>query len=316
MQDENDRYKIALLQLSNGDHDVGIANLEQIISLYPDSIQARKSVFVLAKYYRNEKQYDRAINYYNKYMSNYPEQEFFVQKSMQGILDCLISLGDVNLAEKTANSLADLVNGIADPRSVFDASENLFVKGQYQLANSTFLFGLSAANKFINNSHSEYERNLTRLHMIRSAYSLGKMEIANDASQAAIADLVAYMATPVNVTEKSDYLYSQILLWAAKIANDFEDYSKSRGFLEIFLHRYPDHKDTDYAKFQLVRIMMRRWEIDNIRITDISNRTHVHNKNLAFILQSGVLDTVKNLIQTINVVEFKKEAAQWTEYLQ
>jgi hypothetical protein len=62
--------------------------------------------------------------------------------------------------------------------------------------------------------------------------------------------------------------------------------------------------------------MMRRWEIDNIRITDISNRTHVHNKNLAFILQSGVLDTVKNLIQTINVVEFKKEAAQWTEYLQ
>ena len=152
--------------------------------------------------------------------------------------------------------------------------------------------------------------------MIRSAYSLGKMEIANDASQAAIADLVAYMATPVNVTEKSDYLYSQILLWAAKIANDFEDYSKSRGFLEIFLHRYPDHKDTDYAKFQLVRIMMRRWEIDNIRITDISNRTHVHNKNLAFILQSGVLDTVKNLIQTINVVEFKKEAAQWTEYLQ
>lgn len=246
--DDHDRYACAMLHLKYGERKRAVELLERIVREYPRSVSARKALFVLARDAQKQKDYSSAIGYYSTYIKRYPENTYFVQKAFQRTVDCQLARGEKELSKEDMRRVTDWLNSTSDYRSLLDLARDLKLKGMDPLAETAFDTGYSAAMKLVDEKPGSYEALKAWLEVARSAHYLGRIPMAEKAARAILSDFP-------DLDDRHDKdtrsIKSQGYLWLARIEKENGQYDSAIKALESFLKLYPDHKDIEYALFEL-----------------------------------------------------------------
>lgn len=248
--DDGDLYKIAMLYLKYGNKQESIKIMQKIVQDHPHTTSARKSLFVLAEQAQKEKDCEKAMGYYSTYIERYPENTFYVQKAYQRIVDCYIVMGNKGLSEETMKQVADWVNGISEYRSQLNFAIDLKSKNMDTLAEATFNTGYHEAKKVITENPGTYEALKAYLEIQRSAYAMVRFDIVEKAALATLKDFDALKGN-AELNKNTSFIKSQAYLHLAKIYSDSHRHDDTIKTLEDFLKKYPDHKDTEYAAYEL-----------------------------------------------------------------
>jgi len=250
--DERDIYKYALLRLEYGERSEPIKIMEKIVQNNPNTVASRKALFILAEEAQKAKDYETAIKYYSIYIERYPENTFYVQKAYQRIVDCYLSTGDKRLSEGFMKQVVDWVNGVSDYRSQLNLAVDLKFKNMDELAWATFYTGYHEAKRLIAENPGTYVALKAYLEIQRAAHAIGRHDIVE---QAAIATLTDFNDLKGNAefNRNVGFIKSQAYLWLARVYREHERFDDTIRMLEDFLRLYPDHKDRDYALYELGR---------------------------------------------------------------
>lgn len=277
--DDKDIYKYALLFLDFGEKAEAIRIMKKIVQNHPDTTSSRKALFILAEQAQKVKDYDSAIKYYSIYIERYPQNTFYIQKAYQRIVDCYILKGDKRISKELMKQVADLVNGVSDYRSQLNLAIDLKFKNMDELAEATFHTGYYEAKKLIAENPETYDALKAYLEIIRSAHALGKYDIAEEAATATLTNFTNLKGN-TEFNNNVSFIKSQAYLWLARIYREHERYNDTIKMLENFLRLYPEHKDRDYAIYELAK---------------------TYDKN-------GATEKAKDLYKTINSEPFKSSA--------
>ncbi len=248
--DERDIYKYAMLNLKYGDRAEAVKTMRNLVQTHPDTVASRKALFVLAEDAQKARDYDTAMEYYAIYIETYPENTFFVQKAYQRIVDCYLAVGDKKLSEKLMKEVADWVNGISDYRSQLNLAIDLKSKKMDKLAEVTFKTGYSEATGIINKDPASYDALKAYLEIQRAAYAIGRSDIVEHAAVTTLGDFNNLNGN-AEFNKNVAFVKSQAYLWLAKIHSDRQQYDDTITMLEELLRLYPEHKDRDYALYEL-----------------------------------------------------------------
>lgn len=250
--DDKDVYKYALLYLDYGDKAEAIKIMKRIVQDYPHTISSRKALFILGEEAQEVKDYDGAIRYYSIYIERYPQNTFYVQKAFQRIVDSYLLKGDTRFSEELMKKVADLVNGISDYRSQFNLVIDLKSKNMDEFAAATFYIGYNEAKALIAENPGTYDALKAYLEIQKAAHALWKYDIAEDAAIRTLKDFNNLKGN-VGFNKNVNFIKSQAYLWLARIYKEQERFDDTIKMLEDFLKLYPEHKDRDYALYELGR---------------------------------------------------------------
>lgn len=243
-------YEYAMLQSKYGTMSDALSSLRKIVADHPNTLPSRKALFVLAEQAQKDKDCGLAIEYYNTYIQRFPENTFYVQKAYQRIVDCHLVTGDANLSEDLMKQVADWLNGVSDYRSQLNLAIDLKYKNRDGLAETIFDAGRRSAEKVVAENPTSYEALKAYLEIERSAHAMGKFEMVE---QAALATLTGFeeLKGAAELNDSVSFIKSQAYLWLAKTYGEQKRYDEAIGHLEEFLRRYPEHKDINYALYEL-----------------------------------------------------------------
>jgi outer membrane protein assembly factor BamD (BamD/ComL family) len=249
-------YKLAVKYLKYDRTEEGIQLLEYISKEHPKSATGRKALFLLGRVAQSQEHWDKAIAYFESYIHQYPDPLFFALKAYSRMIDAYWSKeGDINLAQKDAGLLADIVNQVADYETQLNLSRDLKWMGMDQLAEATFNLGASAAEKEAQKHPGTYKALRIRWLITKYAQAIELYDLAEKNGKMALT-----LARQLNhknngksysKPEKTEYIESQIYLWLAKIYETQERYNEAEPLLRLFMNRYPDDKENAYAGFAL-----------------------------------------------------------------
>ncbi len=250
--DETDMYKYAILNLDYGERDRAKGILKRIIDVYPHTTSSRKAIFILAEDAQRAKDYDTAIGYYSLYIERYPENTFYVQKAYQRIVDCYLAKGERRLSEELMKQVTDWLNGVSDYRSQLNLAIDLKSKNMDRLADVTFNTGYHEAKRVITENPGTYDALKAHLEITRAAHPLGRTDIAQESATAILRDFT-HLKGDTEFQRNVDSIRSQAYLWLARIYKEQKRYDDTIKMLEDFLRLYPEHKDRDYAMYEMGR---------------------------------------------------------------
>lgn len=251
--DSSDIYEYAMLFLKYGDEPKAITTLKGIVQNHPNTVASRKSLYILAEKAQKAKDYDGAIKYYSTYIEKYPQNTFYVQKAYQRIVDCYILKGDKRVSEGLMKQVADWLNGVSDYRSQLNLAIDLKFKNMEGLSEATFYTGYHKAKKVIAENPGTYEALKSYLEIQRAAHAVGKFDIVEDAAIATLRDFNNLKGN-TEFNKSVNFIKSQAHLWLAMIYRKHERYDETIKMLEDFLRLYPEHKDREYALYELGRV--------------------------------------------------------------
>ncbi len=250
--DDRDIYKYAMLYLKYGDKAEAIKIMRKIVQTHPDTVASRKTLFVLAEEAQKTRDYETAIDYYSIYIERYPEKTFYVQKAYQRIVDCYLTKGDKRFSEELMKQVADWVNGVSDYRSQLNLAADLKSKNLDKLAEVTFYTGYDEAMRLIAVNPESYDALKAYLEIQRAAHAIERYEIVEQAATAILRDF-NNLKGDTEFNRNVNFIKSQAYLWLAMIYKKHERYDETIKMLENFLRLYPEHKDREYALYELGR---------------------------------------------------------------
>lgn len=250
--DDRDMYKYALLYLDYGDKERAVSIMKNIVETYPYTTSSRKALFILAEQAQKGKDYNTAIGYYSLYIERYPENTFYVQKAYQRIVDIYLAMGDKRLSEEFMKQVVEWLNGISDYRSQLNLAIDLKSKNMDKLAEATFYTGYHQAKRIIAENSGTYDALKAYLEIIRAAHPFVRFDIAEGAAIAILRDFND-LKGDAELNRNVSFIKSQAYLWLARIYREHEKYDDTIKMLEDFLRLYPEHKDKDYALYELGR---------------------------------------------------------------
>jgi outer membrane protein assembly factor BamD (BamD/ComL family) len=253
-------YKLAVKYLKYDRTDKGIQLLEYISKEHSKGATGRKALFLLGRVAQSQEHWDKAIAYFESYIHQYPDPLFFALKAYSRMIDAYWSKeGDINLSQKDAGLLADIVNQVADYETQLNLSRDLKWMGMDQLAESTFNLGANAAEKEAQKHAGTYKALRIRWLLTKYAQAIERYDLAEKNGKTALT-LVRQLNQQnrdklSNKPEKTEYIESQIYLWLAKIYETQERYDEAEPLLRLFMNKYPDDKENAYAGYALGQVL-------------------------------------------------------------
>jgi outer membrane protein assembly factor BamD (BamD/ComL family) len=253
-------YKLAVKYLKYDRTDKGIQLLEYISKEHSKGATGRKALFLLGRVAQSQEHWDKAIAYFESYIHQYPDPLFFALKAYSRMIDAYWSKeGDINLAQKDAGLLADIVNQVADYETQLNLSRDLKWMGMDQLAEATFNLGANAAEKEAQKHAGTYKALRIRWLLTKYAQAIERYDLAEKNGKTALT-LVRQLNQQnrdklSNKPEKTEYIESQIYLWLAKIYETQERYDEAEPLLRLFMNKYPDDKENAYAGYALGQVL-------------------------------------------------------------
>jgi len=121
------------------------------------------------------------------------------------------------------------------------------------LSEATFYTGYHKAKKVIAENPGTYEALKSYLEIQRAAHAVGKFDIVEDAAIATLRDFNNLKGN-TEFNKSVNFIKSQAHLWLAMIYRKHERYDETIKMLEDFLRLYPEHKDREYALYELGRV--------------------------------------------------------------
>lgn len=247
-------YKLAVAFLKHDKKAEGKKLLHSISQNHPDTIWARKSLFLQGRTALSEQDWASAINHYSSYIQRYPEQTFFCMKAYSSLLDAYWARdGDLAQQQLDVTQFAEIVNQTADYETQLNMARELAFKGFDQLADATFVLGYTYAQKIILEYGDSLEAMRANWQLTKYAYALGRLELARKAGESVIEryENLKPALTKVKDQEKADHYLSRSYLWLAKTFEKDGQQDQAKEILQHFVAEFPADTDTDYALFQL-----------------------------------------------------------------
>ena len=248
------RYKLAVAFLKHDKKEDGKKLLRSISQNHPDTIWARKSLFLQGRTALSEQDWDSAISYYSTYIQRYPEQTFFCLKAYSNLLDAYWSRdGDLEQQQLDIKQFAEILNQTADYETQLNMARELAFKGFDQLADATFILGYTYAQDIIEENGDSLEAIRANWQLTKYAYELGRLELAREAGESVIERYASLKPTLTEAKDqkKADHYLSRTYLWLAKIFENDGQQDQAKEILQHFVVEFPADTDTDYALFQL-----------------------------------------------------------------
>ncbi len=253
-------YKLAVKYLKCDRLEEGVQLLEYITKAHSKGATGRKALFLLGRVAQSRENWDEAISYFESYIQRYPDPLFFALKAYSRMIDAYWSKDvDINLAEKDARLLADIVNQLADYETQLNLARDLKWMGMDELASATFNLGANAAEKDARKHAGTYKA--LRIHWLLTKYAqaIERFDLAEKNGKMAL--ILARQLNPKNSKEyydkpeKTEYIESQIYLWLAKIYETQERYNEAEPLLRLFMKKYPDDREINYAGYALGQVL-------------------------------------------------------------
>ncbi len=110
----------AMIYYDQMNYDKAIPVLKEVIDKYDGTKSAGFATFYLANSYFNKKEYNKAIQYYQKYLDDYGDDDLMASSSLAGIASCLDAQGKTEAAAQKFEEAAKKY-----PK-VYSAPDNLF----------------------------------------------------------------------------------------------------------------------------------------------------------------------------------------------
>lgn len=250
-------YELAVAFLKYNKKNEGKKLLRKISIKHPDTIWARKSLFLLGRTALSEEDWDTAIEHYSAYIERYPEQTFFCLKAYSNILDAYWSRdGDLEKQQLQIDQFADIINQTADYETQLNMARELSYKGFPQLADSTFILGYTNAQDTISSYQASLSTMRVNWQLTKYGFEVGRYSIARESGELVIeqhAQLYDSL-TDTKEKEKADHYLSRTILWLAKLYEGTHENNKAKEVLQRFVVDFPHDTDTDYATYQLGRL--------------------------------------------------------------
>ncbi|MBA3015629.1 MAG: hypothetical protein KKD63_06660 [Proteobacteria bacterium] len=248
-------YKLAVALLNSGKKEQGRKIFDLLANKHPQTVWARKSLFLRAQDAMSEKDWDTAINRFSTYIDRYPEQTFFAAKAYSNLLDAHWSR-DGNLEDQQIkiNQFADIINGMADYETQLNLARDLHRKGFNELATATFTLGYTAATKIIEKNPQSIDAMRANWLITNYGVELGKHDIARKNGASVINQSQAIKASALHslkTKERADHFLSRTYLRLAEMNETNGEYAKAEAMLTLFIEEFPGDIDTDYARFTL-----------------------------------------------------------------
>ena len=253
-------YKLAVKYLKCDRLEEGVQLLEYITKAHSKGATGRKALFLLGRVAQSRENWDKAISYFESYIQRYPDPLFFALKAYSRMIDAYWSKDiDIKLAEKDASLLADIVNQLADYETQLNLARDLKWMGMDELASATFNLGANAAEKDSRKHAGTYKA--LRIHWLLTKYAqaIERFDLAEKNGKMALT--LAQQFKTKNSTEfydkpeKTEYIESQIYLWLAKIYETQERYNEAEPLLRLFMKKYPDDREINYAGYALGQVL-------------------------------------------------------------
>lgn len=258
-------YKLAVAFLKHDKMTEGKKLLHSISQNHPETIWARKSLFLQGRTALSEQDWDAAINHYSTYIQRYPEQKFFCMKAYSSLLDAYWSRdGDLEQQQLDITQFAEIVNQTADYETQLNMARELAYKGFDQLADATFVLGYTYAQEIILENGESLEAMRANWQLTKYAYELGKLELAREAGESVIDRYINLQPALTEATDqkKADHYLSRTYLWLAKIFETDGQQNQAKEILQHFVAEFPADPDTDYALFQLGELYEKDQQVD------------------------------------------------------
>ncbi len=259
-------YRLGLAYLKIGEKHEGGKILEEISTRHPDTIWARKALFLLGRKALSEENWDEAINHYATYIERYPQQTFFCLKAYSNLLDAHWARdGNLEKQQIEISRFADILNETSDYETQLNMARELQHKGFDTLADATFTMGYTYAQEEIIANPNSLQAMRIYWQLCKYAYAIGRIDTARESGESVInlySSVVEYLPDAKS-KKRADHYLSRTYLWLAKIyaAEGRTDFAKE--VLHNFVDEYPGDSDTDYAAFQLVQLYEDDLEVDN-----------------------------------------------------
>lgn len=99
---------------------------------------------------------------------------------------------------------------------------------------------------------------------MRSAHPIGRYDITEQAGMAMLTNFNNLKGNP-EFNKNVSFIKSQAYLWLARIYRENERYDETIKMLEDFLKLYPEHKDKDYAAYELAKAYDKKGAIEKAK---------------------------------------------------
>jgi len=253
----NNMYKIAVTYLKCGKKQEGSSLLVEIVDQYSYTTFGRKALFLLGRLSQSNEDWDYAIRYYAEYINRYPAPPFFALKAYSRLIDSYWSRdADLELVQNEIRKLSDIVNDMSDFETSLNLARDLKWKGMDKLSSATFSLGLSSAREFISENEDTYMALRAQWIIEKYAYALERYDLVQESANSVleIADKLKNVPLKPAKKEKIEHIKSQTYLWLAKLYSNKEDYPEAKKFLKMFIKDHPNHKDINYARYELGKV--------------------------------------------------------------
>jgi tetratricopeptide (TPR) repeat protein len=252
----SNRYALGIACLNAGEEKRGIALLEGVKKEFPETISARKALFVLGRKAASSSDWDRAIACYSEYVDRYPEPRFFSLKAYSRLIDCQwAKLKDPDLIASEAQHLADVVNDIADFETQLNLARDLKEKGFDELAEATFGLGMVEARNRLQEASQDEERLRILCAVQKYAYPLEKFSLVEDSARQALDLLNGSRKEMLSTSERGRYYKSQTYIWLGQTYRKTARDEAAITTLSEFLNEFPESRDADYVRYTLAEIL-------------------------------------------------------------
>lgn len=248
-------YKLAVALLNAGDKERGRKIFDTLSSQHPQTVWARKSLFLWAQDAMREKEWDTAIKGFSTYINRYPEQTFFAAKAYSNLLDAHWSR-DGNLEDQQIkiSQFADVINGMADYETQLNLARDLHRKGFNDLATATFTLGHTAAQKVIEKDPQSIDAMRANWLITNYGVELELRDIARKSGASVIDQSQTFKTSTLQsqkTKNRADYYLSRTYLRLAEMNETDDKDTEAEEMLSLFLDQYPTDADTDYARYKL-----------------------------------------------------------------
>jgi outer membrane protein assembly factor BamD (BamD/ComL family) len=259
-------YKVAVAFLKYNKKEQGKKLLADISKNHPNTLWARKSLFLLGRTALSEENWNAAITAYSTYITRYPEQTFFCLKAYSNLLDAYWARdGDLESQQIQITQFADILNQTADYVTLLNMARELHFKGFDELADATFTLGYTYAQDSVIKNHDTLEAIRANWQLTKYAFNLGRYDLARESGESVLEQyaLLSDLLTDINEKERAGHYLSRTYLWLARIYDKTDNNQiQARKILHRFISEFPEDSDIDYATYQLGLLYEKNQEVD------------------------------------------------------
>lgn len=244
------QYALGLACLNGAEPQRGLSILEQLTEAQPESIQARKAMFVLGRASASSGDWEQAIRYYSEYVGRYPEPRFFSLKAYSRLIDCYwANFKNPDLVDAEVSNLADIVNDIAYFETQLNLARDLKNKGYDQLSEATFNLGLAEARRVLQGDIDDEKRLRTLWLIQKYAFPHDKNDLVEESATQALALVERDDQGSLRNSEKGRFIKSQALIWRSQARQNLGRMQEAEEDYSAFLAEFPESPDADFVLY-------------------------------------------------------------------